>query len=177
MNTLTADVATYEVYKSSPEDEIKAMTDVNNALKKLDSASCERVLNWAANQYMPNLKFKSDTPTQSDNDNTENKSTPSYKDLHDFLDNVERSLKLDDALTVAYWYQVFQKQEDFTSQQINDQLKDIGNPIKNITDAFDSLVNQNLVRQTEKSGSSKQARKKFRLTRIGIQKVESMIRR
>jgi hypothetical protein len=53
----------------------------------------------------------------------------------------------------------------------------MGHGIGNITDAFNAAKEQKpaLVMQTQKSGASKQARKRYKLTLMGIRRVESRL--
>jgi Transcriptional regulator PadR-like family len=81
------------------------------------------------------------------------------------------------ALVVGYWYQFVQGEAEFTGQTINSALKHLGYRAANITTAFDRLQAQRpaLVVQVRKSGTSKQARKKYKLTNEGKRAVEQMI--
>ena len=67
--------------------------------------------------------------------------------------------------------------EELDSQSLNSELKNLGYPIGNITRAVSGLASTmpRYVMQTKKSGTTKQARKKFRLTVEGIRRVEQMI--
>ena len=62
---------------------------------------------------------------------------------------------------------------------MNKKLKDLGYRVSNITTAFNGLINRRpqLVIQTKKSGTSKQARKLYRLTTEGQRAVERMLQR
>jgi hypothetical protein len=81
------------------------------------------------------------------------------------------------ALAGAYWFQVIQGQADFQGQQVNNELKNVGHGVSNITVALGKLQNQKpaLVRQVAKSGRSRQARKKYKLTTAGISAAKAMI--
>ena len=65
----------------------------------------------------------------------------------------------------------------FAAINVNGHLKDLGHTVSNITRAFDSLINRSprLARQIAKSGSAKQARKRYKVTREGIKRVKSML--
>ncbi len=79
---------------------------------------------------------------------------------------------------VGYWFQEDQKHADLDAQKINSTLKHLGHGVPNITSCFNSLIEHDprWALQTKKSGSSKQARKKYRITGEGIKKVRSMLR-
>ena len=78
----------------------------------------------------------------------------------------------------SYWFQVIKGQENFTSQEVNSELKDLGHGSKNITDSYTSLMDRKppAVRQVQKAGSTRQARKRYRLTEVGIRSAERMLR-
>lgn len=81
------------------------------------------------------------------------------------------------ALVGGYWLQLNEGRDSFDSFSVNQSLKDMGYPVGNITRAFDALKNQKpqLVQQMKKSGSTRQARKLFKVTQAGIKRVEEMI--
>jgi len=81
------------------------------------------------------------------------------------------------ALVIGFWFQECLGQSDFDSFQVNNELKHLGYPVANITRAFDGLQARKpvLAMQTRKSGSSKQARKKYKLTHQGTVSVDKMI--
>ncbi len=83
----------------------------------------------------------------------------------------------DRALVAGYWLQVCQDNESFTAQAANKELAHVGQKITNITAAIDSLRSAKppLVLQLHKSGSSKQARKTYKVSPDGVKRVEEMI--
>jgi hypothetical protein len=84
---------------------------------------------------------------------------------------------LEKVLVVAYWFQVIQGQDDWDSFAINTELKHLGHPSTNITRDLDSLMNRapRLVLQVRKDGTTKQARKRYKLTREGVRAVEKLL--
>ena len=74
-------------------------------------------------------------------------------------------------------FQVINEHPSVTGQQVNDALKNLGHAMSNITDAFTSLIRRKpqLAMQVEKTGSSKQARKKYKLTIAGINEVKKLL--
>jgi hypothetical protein len=80
-------------------------------------------------------------------------------------------------LVAGYWFGIIQKQTDFGAQDVNGELKHMGHGVHNITEAFNGLMNRSpqLVRQTKKAGTSKQARKRYALTDAGRKVVERML--
>jgi len=81
------------------------------------------------------------------------------------------------ALVAAYWVQISQGQPSFPAQILNSSLKDLGHGVSNITDSLDALKTEKpaLILQLKKSGTSKQARKTYKLTAEGARRVQQMI--
>jgi hypothetical protein len=158
------------------EPEIKAMAELFEALSPLNPEELRRVLKWANEKYLGKSTGPSailDVPPPA---------APvgpgSFGDIVELVDAARPGNGLDRILVAAYWFQVVQAHDDFDSQTLNTELKHMGYPSTNITRDLDSLMNRSpkLVIQTRKEGSSKQARKRFRLTREGIRAVDTMLR-
>jgi len=81
------------------------------------------------------------------------------------------------ALVAGYWLQVCRAQRDFDGQTANNELKDLGHRASNITKDLGALMLQrpNLVMQVRKSGTTRQARKTYRLTEAGIHAVHAIM--
>lgn len=101
----------------------------------------------------------------------------SYATAADLYDAVRPEMEYEKAITVGYWLQVCNKQDNFTAQDVNGTLKHMGHGVNNITDAFNTAKDRKpaLVMQTQKSGTSKQARKMYKLTTAGVRWVENRI--
>lgn len=82
------------------------------------------------------------------------------------------------ALVAGYWLQVCAGAENFTAAAAQKELTHLGHQVSNITDAIDVMKNQKpqLILQLKKSGTSKQARKLYKVSHEGVKKVEEMIR-
>lgn len=80
-------------------------------------------------------------------------------------------------LTIAYFVQILSGQPDWDSLTVNNELKHLGYGVSNITKVLDRLIGKKpqLVIQTRKSGSTRQARKRYKLTREGARFVERRI--
>ncbi|MGC2461193.1 MAG: hypothetical protein WA446_09525, partial [Steroidobacteraceae bacterium] len=76
----------------------------------------------------------------------------------------------------AYFLQKV-KGKELDSFSINKELRHLGYGASNITSALNSLMARRpqLAIQTHKSGSTQQARKRFRLTNEGLRAVERML--
>lgn len=82
----------------------------------------------------------------------------------------------DKALLVAVWMKLREGKEEFTGQDVNTALKDLGHAVDNITRTMGNLmeVKPQLVVQLKKAGTSKQARKTIKVTVAGVDKVKTM---
>lgn len=98
-------------------------------------------------------------------------------DLGDLFDRADPQNQADRVLVVAYWKQVVEGAESFEAFPVSKELKHLGHGIANITGALDTLINQSpkLVLQIAKSGKSRQARKRYKVTREGIRRVLTMV--
>ena len=84
----------------------------------------------------------------------------------------------DKALVAGYWLQVCQGNQNFSGFSINGELNNLGHKLSNVTHSLSSLINMKpqLVLQLRKTGKSKQARKTYKLSKAGIDRVKEMIR-
>jgi hypothetical protein len=163
--------------ENSDLDELDVMRDVAAALGKLEENARKRVLKWILDRFAGGTGQRSRVgermPLSDNGHQGERHST----DLPSFFSDASPSTESDKALVAGYWFQVVEGRSDLDSQQINTQLKNLGHRASNITRALDGLINTKpqLVIQTRKSGTSKQARKKYRLTTEGIARVKQML--
>lgn len=81
------------------------------------------------------------------------------------------------ALVSGYWLQVVGQNNDFDAFAANNELRRLGYPVGNITRAYDTLMKETPkpVIQVKKSGTTKQARKRYRLTEAGIKRIRAAI--
>ena len=100
-----------------------------------------------------------------------------FSDLGDLFDAANPKTQPERVLVVAYWKQVVEGGESFESQPVNTELKHLGHGVANITNCLGSLTSKTpkLVLQVAKSGKSQQARKRYKVTREGIRRVEAMV--
>lgn len=82
-------------------------------------------------------------------------------------------------LVVASWLEGSTGGTDWTAQALNDELKQLGEGVPNITDALSTLIAKKpaLIRQTRKTGRTQQARKRYTLTAAGRAVIASLPRR
>lgn len=166
---------------NDPMAEVAAMGAVAEALKGLDSDAVGRVLQWAAGSYgttmiaakTPKVPFGGKKQDEGDAES----GADEFDAFADLYAVAQPKVDSDRALVAGYWYQFKEGQDDFASQTINTALKNLGHGVSNITKALETLKAQSpaLVMQVRKSGSSQQARKKYKLTAAGKKAVELLV--
>jgi hypothetical protein len=166
--------------------EIAAITTINEAMKDLAPDEARRVLRWAVDRFGSSVE--DDAPGDRALEEALGGATGGgggrggggakrYERIADLMDDAAPETGADHVLVAGYWFQVVQGEENMTAQQVNSELKNLGHKVANITDAFSQLIERQpaLVRQVQKSGTSRQARKKYRLTEAGMRRVRAMI--
>lgn len=160
------------------DDEINAMSQVAAALSPLDDGGRNRVLQWAMSRYRGKnhglLRGLMDGGAPEEG----RPGGPlQFETFAELFEATHPATEREKALVAAYWAQIGQSQPSFGSQTLNDDLKDLGHGVGNITDALTALKEERpaLILQLKKSGTSKQARKTYKLTQEGIRRVHAMI--
>lgn len=168
------------------DPEIVAMGDISRALSTLDQEAVRRVLKWAIERYQgavrqPSVESSAPMLISAPAIVTESTRAPdrTFLDVPELFDAASAETGLDKVLVVAYWFQILQHAEDWDSQSVNAELKHLGHPSSNITRDLDALMAKTpkLAMQVRKQGTTKQARKRYKLTREGVKAVEWMISR
>lgn len=164
----------------SLDPEIDAMAKLSDALENLDQDAQKRVLKWASDKFSIPANLPSNAggiKTITDVDENELTEDVIFEDFSDLYHLTSPKTDAERALIGAYWFQVVNKRPDVTALQVNNSLKNLGHGISNITRAFNNLKSMKpaLIMQIKKSGSTKQARKKYKVTKSGITKVETML--
>ena len=165
----------------NPQLEIEVMSAVATALQRLtdDADARRRVLDWACSAFLPAdaRPTGQPAPTAATVEGHGTVRPRSFETLPDLYSSVSPNSDAERALVVGYWFQVINGNQDLDGFQINKELRHLGHAASNITNALSSLIQRKpqLVIQTRKSGSSKQARKLYRLTDAGVKAVERMI--
>jgi hypothetical protein len=171
--------------RSALRQELDAIDAITGALESLDAEARQRTIAFvldrlgltmtANGERMSGRERRANAAEEPDEQGQE--ADEQFEDVAALYDAANPGPDTERAIVVAYWYQVISKQPDFGAQQINDSLKNLGHGITNITETLDRLKARkpNYVRQLQKSGSSKQARKRYRLTDAGVRAVRDMI--
>lgn len=170
-----------------PDPEIAAMSAVADALSPLEEDAQGRVLRWAAERYGVALGSSRrgrvdeiDDLDDEDDDVTEQEITeeaPDFEHFAELYDAASPKTDVDRVLVAGYWLQAIKGQPSFQALDLNKELKNLGHPIGNVTDALTSNKDRKPSRilQLRKSGSSRQARKTYKLTHEGLIFVQGMI--
>jgi hypothetical protein len=155
------------------DPEINAMAQISQALENVSENVRVRVLNWVLQRY----------GSSKESSNSKIPLVPvaeiasEFSDFASLFHTADPKGQSEAALVAGYWLQVCNNQNDWDSLSANSELKNLGQPMANITEALTRLMKSNprLVIQTSKSGSAKQARKKYKLTLQGIKKVQALL--
>jgi hypothetical protein len=154
------------------DPELEAMGRVAAALDALDAPSQARVLRWAADRYAEDGSI-----FQSHDRQRPNFETGTPEDIAELFADANVRTDTDRALLAGYWFQHHLEARDWTGQQVNSELRQMGVGASNITHVLSRLIAQRpaLVQQLSKSGRSKQARKQYRLTTAGLQAARALL--
>jgi hypothetical protein len=148
------------------------MAEISAILARLSSEVTSRVLRWAVSRYQ--TIGREGVPFIA------TRGSPGhFEDFPSLFAAAMPQTEADKALVAGYWFQVVQAQSDLDALQINAELRNLGHGLSNVTRAFDQLMSgrPQLAIQTRKGGSSKQARKKYRLTAEGVRAIDGMLNR
>jgi hypothetical protein len=162
------------------EPELAAMRDIARALEPLDEGARNRVLAWVIEKLSLAPIRSTSVPGQPKRPTAP---TPGHSALQEFQSLAEAVAAAnpdnnrDRALVVAARLQSAGGADALTGFAINRELKNLGHGVTNITDVLDGLKQASpaLVIQTRKSGSSRQARKTYRVTTSGLNRVSDLI--
>jgi hypothetical protein len=163
----------------SEADVLKALNIVASAMSPLTEDERTRVLTATASLYSvsvatgrraPNERSAGDGEQPDEAENT-------LTDFVDLFDRANPKTDVDRAAVAAYWHQLIAGNGTWQSQPLNVALKDLGYPLKNVTDCLNSLQTRkpSWVRQVSKSGQSRQGRKTYKMTQAGINGVRAML--
>jgi hypothetical protein len=175
------EVAAGDASEPNAREELQLMQTIYEGLEKHTPEVRHRILTWVLDRLdtplAPRLKKHSQEPAQHDLAERTPESNVPYATFAELYDAAGPTTGGQMALVGGYWFQVCQRQEDFVAADVNNQLKDAGAKVANITVAFNGLIETTprLALQVKKSGTSKQARKRYKLTTAGIREVERMI--
>ena len=158
--------------------EVIAISVVSGALQSLTDEQRRNVLLYINSRYgggkpVETQAARTGPPTQD----VSGLGLDSFSDIGDLFDAARPQTEAERVLVVAFWVQIVEGIESFESFPVNKHLKQLGHPVSNITRALDSMIDQTprLILQTSKSGSARQARKRYKVTREGTKRVQAML--
>lgn len=156
------------------DTELDAMQKLATALSDLDPEARQRVLDWVAAKFglsVGNARKSTESSVRAN----EASDPTDFVDFADLFYAAGPQSHAERSLVAAY--RLASAGDAFPSQAINSLLKDLGFQIPNITDALSQNMREKpaLVVQIKKSGSTRQARKLYKITDAGIRRVKTMI--
>jgi hypothetical protein len=158
------------------DTELTAMQSVLAALQPLDEQARVRVLRWGWERFGEGAAAITAMSDRHAAVGTERSET--FVDAADVVARASASNGPERALCVGYFLQEVNGQTGFSGQDINSALKHLGHPLSNVTKTLSDLRGQKpaLVLQVSKAGRAQQARKTYRLTVAGVDRVRQMLR-
>jgi hypothetical protein len=177
----------------SDDAELLAMATIKDALAELDADARERVIWWVTDRYHIALRGIADSIATNggagshgsddedlgnDDGSDENGGgVKEYEHFAELYDAAAASTDPERALVAAYWIQVLQQKTPFSSLELNKLLKDLGHGVSSINGAMTANIKKKpaLMLQVSRSGSAKQARKKYKLTDAGKKWVDARL--
>jgi hypothetical protein len=175
------------VTEYDPLQEFAAMGSIAETLKKLPEEARGRVLEYMmklfAKDQLVVTKAAAVNAGREEEEEEEPPKTPQTQTFDDFpalfaAAAAETRMGTERALLAGYYLQVVMGESDFDAFNANRELRHVGYEASNITRDFDNLMSRTpaYMLQTKKLGSTKQARKQYRLTHAGIKAVEEMLK-
>jgi hypothetical protein len=171
------------------DPEIEAMSAVATALADLQTDAQGRVLRWAAERYSIVLGGQDGargdvggaSRDQTDGDDAQKEADaepPTFDHFAELFAAAGPKNKVEKLLVAAYWHQRIQGEASFQASQLNRDLKDLGHQVDHISQALAASIKKEpaLVLQLRKSRNSRQARKTYKLSGVGLKVVEQTIR-
>jgi len=156
------------------ESELMVMQDVYSSLTSLDKEEQVRVIDWVSKKLQLDQIVKSSNKHPNKMDSAIN--IKDFDTAGDIYAAATLSSQSEKVLLIATYLQ--EKTNEFiTGRQINDELKNIGHPISNITSVINSLKNKtpSLMSQMKKSGRTQQAQKKYKVTLEGVRAAKKLL--
>lgn len=164
--------------------DLKALETILKTLEPLSEDERARVLRWAGEKLGIQQAILGRTTGGGVQKTTAvdaafEKHPGGFQNVGEFLAAASPDSDVDRVLCVAVYLQDFNESPDATlsGKQINDELKNLGHGVKNITDSINTLKArkpQHMI-QIRKAGKTKQAWKEYRVTRAGVEYTYHLI--
>lgn len=170
------------------DPEIDAMAAVATALGALDAEAQGRVLRYAAERYGQTVNVSTGSRGggaavggSADSEVSDEEiadEAPVYEHFAELFAKAQPKTDPDRALVAAYWLQALQGHSTWQAAALQTELKNLGHASGNITEALTSNMNKRPQRiiQLQKAGTTRQARKTYKVTHEGLVYVQGMLR-
>ncbi len=155
--------------------EVQALSTISTLLGELPEDSQARIVTWISSRYGAPAPIIG-PPKNLDGPNVANP-MKEFPDVASLFVAAKPSTGSEKALIIGYWLQEYLHHEEWEGFAVNSELKHLGHGLKNVTDALRALIEQRpqLAVQLRKSGKTKQARKRYKLTGEGVRKVRQIL--
>ena len=172
---------------SDAASEFEAIRTVHGALEHLDDEARARVLAYIASLLDIDSAVVGSREASARGDDGEEflgrDATESVRQIPDFSAFAELFARSnpnsngEKALVAGYWLQECKGADSFTGAEANKELNNLGHKVINITDAIEQMKSRKpmLILQLRKSGTSRQARKIYKVSQEGMNRVMEMI--
>lgn len=159
--------------QSSNDKELLVMSEVYKKIKDLTDEEKMRVLDWLANKFSltsASSSQKKNTPTGAPQRDESSDNLKSFDSLADVFAVANVKTDQEKVLLSASYLQLKNDAADLTGREINKELQQLGHGVGNITNTITGLMARKpkLMIQTHKSGKTKQAQKKYKVTTEGL---------
>lgn len=167
--------------------ELDTIKTVHEALEPHDEQARRRILAYVGNllgidaQPAPHRvdRVDGDGEGQSEKEagHASTESKQSFSSFADFFEATKPNTGGEKALVAGYWLQVHEGEEGFTAAAAHKELTHLGHKLTNITSSITGMKDRKpaLILQVRKRGSSRQARKIYKVSAEGEKRVEEMI--
>ncbi len=153
------------------------MATLASALHPLPEEARARVLSWARSRYGGTTGAAIPWAARVDEAGRHRLALDSFPALGELMGACSPDSDDRRALLAAAYISHRSEGGTFTGAQVNGALKHLGHRVDNITRALDALIAKRpaMVVQLRKSGTSRQARKLYKVTDAGLQEVQRLI--
>lgn len=165
--------------------ELEAIKIIHDVLVNMDDSARERVLQYVLSALeitMPIAGMSRLLHRQDALDTDQDGMTQECEQARDVLfadlyNSAGPKSNPEKALVAGYWLQVRCGAVSFDAGSANRELTNLGYKLSNITDALTKLIRRSpsLVVQVRKQGTSRQARKLYKITHEGVRRVEELV--
>ena len=172
---------------SDATSELEAIRTVHGALEPLDDEAKTRVLAYITSLLDIDSRVKGGRTASAEADldevaegneaNEVTKQAPTFSTFAELYATANPQNNGEKALVAGYWLQECQGADSFTGAAANKELTHLGHKVANITDAIDKMKNRRpmLILQLKKSGTSRQARKLYKVSHEGMKRIQEMV--